>query len=116
MPVVVADEVPSEPILIGGGFGMDMGSVEPTKMCRDEWDIFMGQQPEDLINKYCDRIGIRVLVLLGLIFLMWIAEPKVQSIFRKKCNEYFPYQWACFLYKWVGLGMIFIAMYAIWRV
>lgn len=107
LPLVVADEIPFEPMTLG------MDIVEPSQMCRDEWNIFMGQQPEELINKYCDRVGVRVLVLLGLIALMWLAEPKMQKLFKDKGNEYFPYQWACFLYKWVGLGMMFIAMYAI---
>jgi len=72
----------------------------------------MGQQPVDMIQKYCNRMGLRVIGVLLLVCLMWLLEPKLRQFVKKKPG----FEYLVVLYKWIGLGMMFIAMYAIYAV
>ena len=101
------------------GFSFDFNNYttednlsEPNPECVENWNNFMGQQPVDMIQKYCNRMGLRVIGVLMLVSLMWLFEPKLRQFVKKKPG----FEYIITLYKWVGLGMLFIAMYAIYAV
>lgn len=70
--------------------------------------------PEELVRRYCSAVNIRggIFVIIG--GLMWLLQPMV----RKKIDELkLPIKTSqlIFLYKWVGLGILFIGAYATFR-
>jgi len=67
----------------------------------------MQKDPESLVTEYCDAVNIRVIWIVGIAFLMWLGEPKFKQKFKD--NPYL-----IKLYKWLGLGILFMAGFAIY--
>ena len=108
MPMVIAEDID-----LMARLDMQPTTKDPMlPECKAEWDRVMGEQPEEMVQRYCSAVGYRVLGLLILIALMWLLEPRLKR--WSKENEGFEY--VPYLYKWVGIGLIFMAGYAIYLV
>lgn len=77
--------------------------------CRIEYNTFMSQQPEELVQEYCNAVNTRLILLIALIFIMWLLEPLIKNTLIKNKNE-----WLLIFYKWIGLGLIFFVGYGIY--
>jgi hypothetical protein len=72
---------------------------------------------EELIKTYCSAIDNRLVVLVGIVGFMWLLEPKIRSILWKKVenkvmHEYI-FHYYMDMYKWIGLGLLFMVGYAL---
>lgn len=78
--------------------------------CVAELNLFFGVGPEALIKEYCDVVNLRVLFILGFVLLMWLFEPAL----KKKLSTVKYGNMVCFMYKWIGVGLLFLAMLVIY--
>jgi hypothetical protein len=79
-----------------------------------------------LVQEYCTAIDNRVLVVLGVAMFMWIVEPFIRKkmlLFEEKNKDkddwvsyVFTADFVGVVWKWIGLGLIFIAGYTMWIV
>lgn len=81
--------------------------------CRAEFDMFMGQQPGELVNEYCSVVNIRILLLVVIIFLMVLFEPKVTKKLKDwdYDNGFIDSDTLINVYRRLLLGMIFMVCY-----
>lgn len=88
--------------------------------CRDEWNFFVKKDPEALVREYCEVVNVRLIYLILIAALLWLAEPRIKELILK--NEVFwsknhlRSEYIIFLYKWIGLGILFMACYGIYKV
>jgi hypothetical protein len=80
------------------------GEISPE--CRYEWDQFMSMQPEEHISSYCSAVDLRILFLLIIVFVLWVCEPIVKNKLEKT-----KYLHLIYIYKWLGLGILFLSIY-----
>jgi len=67
----------------------------------------------ELVKEYCGAVSTRgaILVILGL--LMWIAQPIVKKSIKR--TWMFDKKDLMFMYKWLGIGILFLGAYATLR-
>jgi len=70
------------------------------------------QSTQDIVIEYSASVDGRLLWLLGIISLMWLLEPKIKSIVDKKIDGDSSY--VMFMYKWIGIGLIFMVGYSLY--
>ena len=76
-------------------------------------------QTKELINNYCSAIDNRLIILLVIVGIMWLIQPKVfKAIERinfknKFIKELFGENSLKIIYKWLGIGLLFMAVYLI---
>jgi len=92
-----------EPIIITAP--IQTYSNELSIQCKDEWNRIMGMQPGENIKRYCNVIDFRIFILLILVFIIWLTEP----VLNNKLS--YNYKYIGFVYKWLGLGLLFMAGY-----
>lgn len=68
----------------------------------------------ELIREYCSAIDNRAIILLGIVALLWILEPKVKQLIDKieydniHLEEMFGHNNLKIMYKWIGVGILFM--------
>lgn len=89
-----------------------IGATEFTQECRDQFNTFFGNQPELLVKEYCSSVQTKVIILLVCVGLMWLFEPVLKKWLAKQDNLASFDRTILFAYKWLGLGLLFIAGYS----
>ena len=75
---------------------------------------------KELITEYCSAVNSRLIWPLGFILLMWLLEPRVKryveslKIEDPTIKNILNPETLMFLYKFIGLGLIFLAGYGLW--
>ena len=75
---------------------------------------------QELIKEYCTAVNTRLIWVLAIILLMWLLEPKVKQFFlthqptNPSLKNVFNVESLMFLYKFIGLGLIFMVGYGLW--
>lgn len=84
--------------------------------CIDQLNSELGLNSKLLIQQYCKEVNNKVIFVLFIIFAMWLLEPvvyremiKAKGIWRYDADRVMNF------YKWVGLGLLFMATYAMLR-
>jgi len=74
-----------------------------------------GPAPGELVREYCGKVQIwgAVLVIFGTLF--WITEPKIKKLMKKEQVWIFECRDLMFMYKWLGIGILFMGAYTIIR-
>jgi hypothetical protein len=74
----------------------------------------------NLVSNYCMQVNNNIFILLFFIFLMWLFEPAIIKVFSKikyksELQEYlYGPENLKLMYKWIGLGLIFMLGYLLW--
>lgn len=90
-----------------------IGTVEFTEECKRQFNMFFSAQPEELVAKYCSSVSWKVLVVLFIAGCMWVCEPMFRKWLSKQDNlASFDFT-IIFIYKWIGIGLLFIVGYAL---
>jgi len=70
---------------------------------------------KELIQQYCSAIDDRLLILLGIIAFLWLIEPAIQKKIDNihwednTLENIFGGDSLKVIYKWIGIGLIFMA-------
>lgn len=88
---------------------MIMNSLSPE--CREEWKIIINKDPEALVKEYCSTVQDRIVWLLFIVGLLWLFQPMFNKLVDNSNDK--RYNILKIVYKWIGLGFLFIAGYAI---
>jgi len=90
-----------------------IGAVEFSEECRSQFNIFFGAQPEQLVSKYCASVSNKIIVLFIIVGLLWLLEPVFKRWVSSQQNLK-PYESIIIhVYKWLGVGLIFIGVYGL---
>jgi hypothetical protein len=75
---------------------------------------------ETSVKTECQVLSLALLGILIVIFIMWLLEPVVFRLLKKyeskdpTWKNVFNAETLIFLYKYIGLGLIFIVGYGLW--
>ena len=64
------------------------------------------------IKLYCSTINNRLIILLAVVFAFWLFEPGIKKFIDKlpiKPNPFLDNNTLKFMYKFIGLGLLFLA-------
>ena len=93
---------------------------ELSEDCKFEWNYLQSKNPRDLIKEYCGVVDKRLLLWLFVVGVLWLIEPRIKRELEKNevvWNQYYlSSKWLIFVYKWIGLGILFMIGYAIFMV
>lgn len=83
--------------------------------CANELDAFFGQEPKELVQQYCSNVGFRIIIIFIIVGLLWLFEPKVRAEVMKRDfdNGFISSAQIMHIYKWLGLGILFIGIYGL---
>jgi len=93
-----------------------MEDLDPfSENCRAEFDMFMGQQPGELVGKYCSVVNIRILLVVVIVFLMILFEPKLTKKLKdwNYDNGWIDGDTILNMYRRLLLGLVFMIGYFI---
>ena len=77
------------------------------------------QTTQELIQEYCSAINTKVVWVIGIAMVMWLLQPAIFKAFDKIkhsnmfMEEMFSSNNLKVIYKWIGLGLLFMAGYVI---
>jgi hypothetical protein len=86
-----------------------MNTLSPE--CREEWTLIINKNPEALVTEYCTTVQDRIVWLLVIVGLFWLFQPMFNKLIDNANDKRFNI--LKIAYKWLGLGFLFIAGYAI---
>ena len=72
----------------------------------------------DMVNLYCTRINHNLIILIGVVALMWLIQPIVFKAFDKVnpeshfLREIISPSSLKMIYKWLGIGILFMVGYS----
>lgn len=75
---------------------------------------------QEQISAYCTNININILFVIAIILLMWLFENKFIEATNKMKHDSFWIEYLFgpenlqFIYRWIGLGLLFMVGYFIW--
>jgi len=80
------------------------------------------ENTKELIQEYCSVVSGRLIIVVAVVAIMWLLEPKIFVAFDKIeyknrfVRELFGPKMLKIMYKWIGLGLLFMIGYMIWVV
>ena len=88
---------------------------EISATCREQLQNFFSEQPEQLVQRYCHSVDIKLIVIIFVALAMYIFEPLVKKKLDKwdYDNGYFASSTFYFMYKWVLAGILFMVGYGL---
>jgi len=93
---------------------LNLNKVIFTKECRDQYNTFLSQQPEQLVKEYCETSNYKLAVLAFFVLIMLILEPYVRKriLDYKIDNVAISSNSLIFMYRWLLAGLVFMLMYS----
>jgi hypothetical protein len=76
----------------------------------------------ELVATYCSNVNNTALIFIALGVLFWLLEPSYVKFIKRLENKNNTFKYILtqnslkFMYKWIGLGMLFMSGYLIWMV
>jgi hypothetical protein len=92
-----------------------IANIQPPKLssnCLNELNTYFGKPFNEVIQDYCSQVEGRLLFLVSLVFILWLFEPLVKKYLELKLPKQSSF--ILFLYKWIGLGFIFMIGFNLW--
>jgi len=72
-------------------------------------------EPMELVKKYCSAVNFRLIILFIIAGLMWLFQPMYMKLIMQKDidNAWISSTALIYIYKWLGLGLMFIGIYGL---
>lgn len=93
---------------------VDIINITTTEVVKTTPDI------SGYIKEYCGSVNINIIWVIGIAMFLWIFEKRLEKMLANytEPDNFFGYVFSkdsiLFMYRWIGVGLLFMASYFIW--